>query len=324
VFGTLRTTWLSWSLHRTLNLYDGGEQFPPSQLSMSLKNERRGTENFHEKVRVWSTGAATGAPDWEEQLRILSAACDLITPELSLQEVIATIYASVNQLMDAHQFSVGLYDEDQSLIRFRGLIDGDRQFADFVVDVHEENRFAPWCILNASEIFINDMDKEYGNYVASIPAPKVGITPKAALYVPLRSNEKVVGLIVVRSPRKGVYQSHHLHVLRTLGSFVLRTLALQEERREPAARSLSGRRNWHWSTPERLTVPSRRTLKALSGREREVLLLLVSGMSNKAIAEKLFVSPGTIKTHTLNIYLKMEVSNRTSAIMRALELGWFE
>jgi len=49
---------------------------------------------------------------------------------------------------------------------------------------------------------------------------------------------------------------------------------------------------------------------------------LATGLPNKAIAEKLFVSPGTIKTHTLNLYLKMDVANRTSAIMKAVEWGW--
>jgi DNA-binding NarL/FixJ family response regulator len=50
---------------------------------------------------------------------------------------------------------------------------------------------------------------------------------------------------------------------------------------------------------------------------------MVSGLPNKTIAEKLFVSPGTIKTHTLNIYQKLDVGNRTSAIMKAIELNWF-
>jgi ATP/maltotriose-dependent transcriptional regulator MalT len=50
---------------------------------------------------------------------------------------------------------------------------------------------------------------------------------------------------------------------------------------------------------------------------------MISGLSNKCIAEKLFVSAGTVKTHTLNIYNKMDVSNRTSAIMKAIELNWF-
>lgn len=291
-------------------------------MSTSPKNEHPAAGRFHEQVRSWSASATTGSPDWEQQLRILSQACDLITPDLSLEDVISAVYASVNQLMDAHQFAVGLYNEEEGVILFKGMIEDGRQFPDWVVDAHEENRFAPWCILHKSEIFINDMDAEYGRYVATIPTPKAGSPPEAALYVPLRSNERVVGLILVRSPRKGVYQSHHLHVLRTLGSFVMRTLALHEERGKPAAK-LSGHRNWHWSAPERLTSASRKTLEALSGREREVLLLLVSGQSNKAIAEKLFVSPGTVKTHTLNIYMKLDVGNRTSAIMRALELGWF-
>jgi LuxR family maltose regulon positive regulatory protein len=46
-------------------------------------------------------------------------------------------------------------------------------------------------------------------------------------------------------------------------------------------------------------------------------------LSNKELAKKLFVSPTTIKTHTLNIYQKMDVVNRTSAILKALEWGWF-
>ena len=61
----------------------------------------------------------------------------------------------------------------------------------------------------------------------------------------------------------------------------------------------------------------------LDKHDYQILNLLTQGADNKAIAEKLFVSPGTIKTHTLNIYRKMDVSNRTSAIMKAIELNWF-
>ncbi len=59
----------------------------------------------------------------------------------------------------------------------------------------------------------------------------------------------------------------------------------------------------------------------LSARELEVLQLMSKGCSNKEIAEKLFVSLNTIKTHTSNIYLKLEVGNRTQAIVKARELG---
>jgi DNA-binding CsgD family transcriptional regulator len=279
---------------------------------------------FHEEVKLWSDNAsASEFPDWEEQIRLLSEIGDLITPDLSLEEVIAVIYASVNQLMDAYQFAVGLYDEGEGVILYKGLIENNRQFPEVIIGAFEENRLAPWCILNESEIFINDLDAEYSRYVKAIPNPKVGSPPKAALYVPLRMNEKVVGLITVRTPHKHVYQRHHLYILKTLGNFVIRSLALAQERARPTIKNVSGKKNWHWCPTNQLSLEAKKFLSLLTEREKDVLFLLISGLSNKAIAEKLFVSPGTIKTHTLKIYLKMEVSNRTSAILKAIELNWF-
>ncbi|MCP3964162.1 MAG: response regulator transcription factor [bacterium] len=43
--------------------------------------------------------------------------------------------------------------------------------------------------------------------------------------------------------------------------------------------------------------------------------------SNREIADRLFVSPGTIKTHTHNLYRKLGVSNRREVVTKALELG---
>lgn len=59
----------------------------------------------------------------------------------------------------------------------------------------------------------------------------------------------------------------------------------------------------------------------LSERETDVLRLLAEGLSNQAIATRLFVSLGTVKRHTHNIYRKLEVARRTEAVARARERG---
>jgi NarL family two-component system response regulator LiaR len=59
----------------------------------------------------------------------------------------------------------------------------------------------------------------------------------------------------------------------------------------------------------------------LSSRELEVLQLIAEGLSNQQIAERLFVSLNTVKTHTSNLFLKMEVERRTQAIEMAKRLG---
>lgn len=59
----------------------------------------------------------------------------------------------------------------------------------------------------------------------------------------------------------------------------------------------------------------------ISGRELEVLQLLAAGLSNKEIAQRLDVSPNTIKTHVGRLFEKLAVRRRTAAIQRARELG---
>jgi DNA-binding CsgD family transcriptional regulator len=59
----------------------------------------------------------------------------------------------------------------------------------------------------------------------------------------------------------------------------------------------------------------------ISARELEVLELLAAGQSNKEIANRLDVSPNTVKWHVAKLYDKLEVKRRTAAILRARELG---
>ena len=58
----------------------------------------------------------------------------------------------------------------------------------------------------------------------------------------------------------------------------------------------------------------------LTLKEREVLALMSQGMPNRLIAERLDISPGTLKTHIHHIYRKLSVSDRWSAVQRAREL----
>ena len=59
----------------------------------------------------------------------------------------------------------------------------------------------------------------------------------------------------------------------------------------------------------------------ISKREYEVLELIALGLSNQEIADKLFVSLNTIKTHSSNLFMKLDARRRTQAIHRAKELG---
>ena len=63
---------------------------------------------------------------------------------------------------------------------------------------------------------------------------------------------------------------------------------------------------------------------ALSTREKEVIGLVIEGLGNKAIAQKLYLSVRTVDNHLARIYQKMGVSTRTEAAVLALQEGWLE
>ncbi|RFZ86067.1 DNA-binding response regulator [Mucilaginibacter terrenus] len=59
----------------------------------------------------------------------------------------------------------------------------------------------------------------------------------------------------------------------------------------------------------------------ISQRELEVLQLMAGGLSNAQIADKLFVSLNTVKTHSSKVFEKLEVQRRTQAVEKAKQIG---
>jgi len=72
--------------------------------------------------------------------------------------------------------------------------------------------------------------------------------------------------------------------------------------------------------PDFVADESERERLGISKREFEVLELIAEGLSNQEIAEKLFVSLNTVKTHSSHLFAKLDVRRRTEAIRRAKEL----
>jgi DNA-binding NarL/FixJ family response regulator len=101
----------------------------------------------------------------------------------------------------------------------------------------------------------------------------------------------------------------------------IRTLAAGDALVDPA---VTGRLLQRWSELEGRTsspddVPA--TMAALTEREREILIGLARGRSNRELAAELFVSEATVKTHVSNLLTKLGVRSRVQAVILAYELA---
>lgn len=90
----------------------------------------------------------------------------------------------------------------------------------------------------------------------------------------------------------------------------------------PRVRTVIVEKEVHVSRPAVFTINREELGKlGLSSRELEVLQLMAEGLSNQEIAARLFVSLNTVKTHSSNLFEKMDVKRRTQAIEKAKRLS---
>ncbi|HLV09858.1 MAG TPA: response regulator transcription factor [Halanaerobiales bacterium] len=96
-----------------------------------------------------------------------------------------------------------------------------------------------------------------------------------------------------------------------------------EELKDSIKRVINGEKVFPKSIEKQVSITNeeKKKIKELSAREQEVLELLAQGMSNRKIAETLFISEKTVKNHVSNILKKLSVNDRTQAVIIALKLG---
>jgi DNA-binding NarL/FixJ family response regulator len=87
------------------------------------------------------------------------------------------------------------------------------------------------------------------------------------------------------------------------------------------APSVTRRLIGHFASRSAPSSPDASVLNSLTDREREVFELVAQGLSNGEIAERLFLSEGTVKTHVKHIFEKLDAHDRTQAVILAYELG---
>jgi DNA-binding NarL/FixJ family response regulator len=77
----------------------------------------------------------------------------------------------------------------------------------------------------------------------------------------------------------------------------------------------------HFASRPGPSARDKTVLSRLTEREREVFELIAQGLSNSEIAERLFLTDGTVKTHVKHIFEKLDARDRTQVVILAYELG---
>jgi signal transduction histidine kinase len=157
----------------------------------------------------------------------LSEIGKLITSSLSVEEIVTRVYDSINELMDATVFSIGIYNENEKRLEFPGTREYRQELPFKYYDLTETNRLAVHCFLNETEIRFGDYQNEYKKYIDQIMIPKTGQSFNSHIFLPLimkdigiKGRRKKIGVINVQSPILHAFAEYHYNILKTLAVYV--------------------------------------------------------------------------------------------------------
>ncbi len=153
-------------------------------------------------------------------VKILNEIGKKLTSTLNIGLIQDIVYENVNSLMDATTLLIMIYNEKERKLECKLSIEKGEKLSPFEISMDEKERFAVWCVNNASPVFMNDVDKEYIRYTPVRPAPKAGERVSSLIYLPLMIEDRIIGIISVQSFKKNAYSQYQLDMLNNLANYI--------------------------------------------------------------------------------------------------------
>ena len=145
-----------------------------------------------------------------------------ITASIRVREIINQVYDSINQLMDAPIFYIGIVNNRNKSVTFWGRLYKGTPLRTEIIPLKDDTRLSVWCIRNNRIVFLNDVRKDAKEFLGKNYMGYAGEKkPKSAIYIPLVSFEdRVTGILVVKSYTKNAYTNTHLDMLKNMASHI--------------------------------------------------------------------------------------------------------
>ncbi|MCC5946289.1 MAG: tetratricopeptide repeat protein [Bernardetiaceae bacterium] len=155
-----------------------------------------------------------------EKLSVLNEIGQNITSSINLEELITRIYANIDAIMPAKGFGIGIYSERTGRLEFPGFIENGKELPFHSEAVNDEQYLSAISFRENREIIINNVEEEYYKYTGKHISNIVGELPKSLIYIPLRNDNKVIGVMTVQSFKQNAYSAEHIGLLRSLASYI--------------------------------------------------------------------------------------------------------
>ncbi|HLP12959.1 MAG TPA: GAF domain-containing protein, partial [Flavobacteriales bacterium] len=196
------------------------EDFTKEQHRQKLKStemQMRMTQMEKEKQSLEAKAKELEA--YSRDLILLGNLGKKITSLLTVESINSTVYEILSTVMDVHGFGIGILTPDNKSLLFPGYIEEDEVHAETYDSLEDDDRIATYCFKNDAEILIGNFETEHTLYVKKRAKPDVGRDVSSLIYLPLKIEDRKIGVITVQSFTLNAYTDYHVNLIRNLGIY---------------------------------------------------------------------------------------------------------
>ncbi len=179
--------------------------------------EKRNKELKEQKSQLQLQAASLQASN--NNLERLTKIGQLITANLSVDKVGELLYDAVSKVMSTDIYTIAIYNNEYKSLDFvYNILNNERQpFTRYLLE--DKERLAIYSFTRNTEIFMNNFSEDYKKYIQEVRPVPTGAESESVIYIPLRTSEKVIGVISVQSLQKKAYTPYHLNFMQNIANY---------------------------------------------------------------------------------------------------------
>lgn len=155
-----------------------------------------------------------------ETVKLLGEIGQDITSNLEVGKIIETTYENINASMDAKVFSIGIFNAKKNRVDVPSTIENGKKLPAYFYEISDDSKLSVLCLKTRKEIIIQDIDKDFNQYVDTpLPEDTSGL-PQSIIYLPLLGKEGTLGIVTIQSFQKNAYSEQDINILRNLAVYM--------------------------------------------------------------------------------------------------------
>ena len=143
-----------------------------------------------------------------------------ITSIFDLNEINRIVYEYVKSLMTADAIGIGIFNSQEEAIEYISFIEEGEKIDYFKKSIHLKNSLTAWSFRNQKIVFINNLLKEFSNYIHELPTTATKRIALSILHIPITVGEKKIGMLAVNAYKENAYNQHDVINLQSLASYL--------------------------------------------------------------------------------------------------------